>query len=87
MNRIVILAAAAAALIALPASAESIRVSTVGKTPAQVRADVFQAARKVCQEEVPGYAYRVEAARSCVDNTVRATLAQSSDPGLRLASR
>ncbi len=87
MNRIAILAAAAAALIALPASAESIRVSTTGKTPAQVRAEVFQAARKVCQDEVPGYAYRVEAARACVDSTVRVTLAQSSDPGVRLAAR
>ena len=87
MNRIAILAAAAAALVALPASAESIRVSTVGKTPAQVRAEVFQAARKVCQDEVPGYAYRVEAARACVDSTVRVTLAQSNDPGVRLAAR
>ena len=87
MNRIAILAAAVAALIALPASAETIRVSTVGKTPAQVRAEVFQAARKVCQEEVPGYAYRVEAARACVDSTVRVTLAQSSDPSVRLAAR
>jgi hypothetical protein len=87
MNRIAILAAAAATLLALPASAESIRVSTAGKTPTQVRAEVFQAARKVCQEEVPGYAYRVEAARACIDSTVRVTLAQSSDPGLRLAAR
>jgi hypothetical protein len=86
MNRIVILAAAAA-LIALPASAESIHVSTAGKTPTQVRAEVFQAARKVCQQDVPGYAYRIEAARACVDNTVRLTLAQSSDPSVRLASR
>ena len=87
MNRIVILAAAAATLIALPASAETIRVSTAGKTPTQVRAEVFQAARKVCQAEVPGYAYRIEEARACVDHTVRVTLAQSSDPGVRLASR
>ena len=87
MNRIVILAAAAAALIALPASTETIRVSTAGKTPQQVRAEVFQAARKLCQDEVPGYAYRIDAARACIDNTVRVTLAQSSDPDVRLASR
>jgi hypothetical protein len=86
MNRIVILAAAAA-LIALPASAESIRVSTTGKTPQTVRAEVFQAARKVCQEEIPGYAYRIDAARACIDSTVRMTLAQSSDPNVRLATR
>jgi hypothetical protein len=87
MNRILFLAAAAA-LIASSASAETIRVSTAGKTPQQVRADVFQAARKVCQDEVPGYAYRVDAARACIDHTVRATLAQSQDPSIvRMAAR
>ncbi|HZZ67966.1 MAG TPA: hypothetical protein VFE18_07315 [Phenylobacterium sp.] len=87
MNRIVILAAAAA-LIASSASAQSIRVTTEGKTPEQVRADVFQAARKVCQEATPGYAYHIEEGRACVDRTVRATLAQSRDPSIvKLASR
>jgi hypothetical protein len=86
MNRIVILAAALTVL-ALPASAQSIRVSTEGKSAAQVRAEVFQAARKLCSDEVPGSAYRIEEARACVEHTVRATLAQSQDPNLRLASR
>jgi hypothetical protein len=87
MNRIVILAAAAA-LIASSASAQSIRVSTEGKSPAQVRAEVFQAARKVCQDAIPGYAYRLEETRSCVDRTVRDTLAQSHDPAImRVATR
>jgi hypothetical protein len=82
-----IILAAAAALIALPASAQSIRVSTEGKSTAQVRAEVFQAARKLCNQDVPGSAYRVEETRSCTDRTVRVTLAQSRDPSLRLASR
>jgi hypothetical protein len=87
MNRIAILAASAA-LVASSASAETIRVSTGGKTPQQVRAEVFQAARKVCQDEIPGYAYRIEAGRACIDHTVRATLAQSQDPSIvKLASR
>ncbi len=81
MNRIVILAAAAA-LIASSASAQSIRVSTEGKSPTQVRAEVFQAARKVCQDAVPGSAYRVEETRACVDRAVRDTLAQSHDPSI-----
>ena len=81
MNRILSLAAAAA-LIASSASAQSIRVSTEGKSPAQVRAEVVQAARKVCWEAVPGAAYRVEEARSCQDRTVRETLAQSHDPAI-----
>jgi hypothetical protein len=87
MNRIVILAAAAA-LIASSASAQSILVSTGGKTPEQVRAEVVQAARKVCQDAVPGYAYRVEEGRSCIARTVRNTLAQSQNPSIvKLASR
>ncbi|HEX3886321.1 MAG TPA: hypothetical protein VHW05_02400 [Phenylobacterium sp.] len=86
MNRIVILAAAAA-LIASSASAQSIRISTEGKSAEQVRAEVFQAARKVCQQEVPGYAFRTYEARACLDHTVRDTLAQSHDPSLRVAAR
>jgi len=90
MTRIMILAATAA-LLAGSASAQdvgkTIRVSTDGKSPAQVRAEVFQAARKLCQVEVPGYAYRIEEARACVDHTARETFAQSRDPAIRLASR
>lgn len=57
MNRIVILAAAAA-LVALPASAQSIRISTAGKSADQVRAEVFQAARKLCADDTLGGPYR-----------------------------
>ncbi len=86
MNRIVILAAAAA-LIARPASAESIHISTVGKSPAQVRTEVFKAAYKLCAHETVGATLLVEEMRACVDSTVRVTLAQSNDPRLKLASR
>lgn len=91
MNRIVILAAAAALIAASAgaqsASAQSIRISTEGKSAAQVRAEVFQAARKVCEDAVPGYVFRVDEARACLNRTVRDTLAQSHDPAVRLASR
>jgi hypothetical protein len=86
MNRIVILAAAAA-LIALPASAESIHISTVGKSPTQVRDEVFKAAYKLCAQETVGATFRVDEMRACVDSTVRATFAQASDAGLKLAQR
>jgi hypothetical protein len=86
MNRIVILAAAAA-LIALPASAQSIRISTVGKSPEQVRAEVYAAATKLCAREVVSATFPADEMRACVAGTVRATLAQSSDPQLKLASR
>lgn len=92
MIRIIALAAAAT-LVAGAASAQatqtadahSIRVSTAGKSADQVKAEVYQAARKLCQDEVAGYAYRVEEARVCIANTTRDTLAQSQTQ--RVATR
>ncbi|HEV7386206.1 MAG TPA: hypothetical protein VGN89_15090 [Phenylobacterium sp.] len=86
MNRIAILAAAAA-LIALPASAESIRISTVGKSPAQVRDEVFKAAYKLCAQETIGATFRVDEMRACVDGTTRATFAQKDAPNPKFAQR
>jgi hypothetical protein len=86
MNRIVILAAAAA-LIALPASAESIRVSTAGKSPEQIRGEVVKAATRLCARETFGASFPLDEKRACVDYTVRTTLAQSNDPQLKLAQR
>ncbi len=86
MNRIAILAAAAV-LIALPASAQSIRVSTVGKSPEQVRAEVFKAAQKLCARETFGASFWADEMRSCVAYTTRATFAQTNDPSLKLAQR
>ena len=85
MNRIALLAAAAA-LIALPASAESIRISTVGKTPHQVRDEVFKAAYRLCALETVGATFRVDEMRACVDTTTRATY-RAADPSLKLAHR
>jgi hypothetical protein len=86
MIRIVTLAAAAA-LIALPASAKSIRIPTAGKSVEQVKLEVAKAARSLCFREVVGASFAAEEMRACIRNTVRATLAQSSDPALQLASR
>ena len=89
MNRIMILVAAAT-LCAGAGHAQvagaSIRISTEGKSAAQVREDVFQAARKLCQTVSPGYAYRIDEARACIEHSLRDSLAQSSNPGLRVAS-
>lgn len=91
MIRIVTLAAVAA-LIALPASAQSpaaksIRISTAGKSVEQVRAEVFKAAKALCANETAGATFPAEEMRACLKNTMRTTFAQSSDPALRLASR
>jgi hypothetical protein len=82
MLRIIALAATAAILIAAPASAQTIKVSTAGKTPAQVQAEVYKAAHTLCALDTFGASYAVDAERACVVNTVRATLSQAKDPAL-----
>jgi len=85
MFRILTLAAAGAALIAAPASAESIRVSLAGKTEAQVKAEVQQAAASLCHQETFGSLVEADAQRVCVEHTVRHTMAQM--PARTLAQR
>jgi hypothetical protein len=79
MHRIAFLAAAAA-LIALPASAQSIRLSTAGKSPAQVREEVFKAATKLCGAQADGSLISTDEMRACVDGTTRATLDPAAAP-------
>jgi hypothetical protein len=86
MHRIVLLAAAAA-LIALPASAQSIRISTVGKSPAQVRNEVYKAAYKLCAANAYGSTIWIDEMRACADGTTRATLAQRDAPNPKFAQR
>jgi len=88
MIRLVTLAAAAAC-IALPAMAQSpsIRISTAGKSVEQVKAAVHKAAWRLCARETEGASFPIDEQRACVTDTTRTTLAQSSDPALRLASR
>ena len=85
MNRIATLAALAV-LVALPASAQSIRVATAGKSADQVKMEVTKAARALCMTETQGSSFPVDEMRSCVRNTVVKTLAQSSDPAIKLAA-
>lgn len=85
MLRILALAAAGAAFITAPASADSIRVSLAGKTQAQVKAEVHQAAATLCHQQTFGSLVEADAQRACVEHTVRHTLAQI--PGRTLAER
>ena len=95
MNRIAILAAAAGVLLAGAAGAQpasdlsgpAIRVPVAGKPPVQVKADVYQAARKLCQDTVPGYAYRYYQAKACIEGTARDALAQAQIAGPSAAGR
>ena len=77
MIRIVSVVAVATTLIALPASAQSIHISTVGKTPEQLHAEVVKAAWKVCAMATIDETFRVDAMSRCARDTIKATVAQS----------
>lgn len=90
MLRIAALAAFAAALtLAAPACAEdSIHISTAGKTPEQIHAEVRKAANRLCRDEARDELYAVYVQSSCVAATTRAALNQSGDPALmKMAAR
>lgn len=83
MIRILTLAAAAAVLAAAPASAESIRISTLGKTPEQLHSDIAAAAHKVCVRELSrGVTFPQEELPRCVKATIAATVSEAHDPAL-----
>ena len=86
MFRIAALAVSATVLATAPAYAESIHVSTVGKSPESVKAEVYKAALQLCRSEAAGSALAYAVQSACVRATVRDALAQ--DPALvKLASR
>ena len=75
MIRTLTLAAVAAALIAGPAAAQSMRVTTAGKSPEQIRADVAEAARRVCMAG-PAFPLPLEAYSSCRKHAIQSAMAQ-----------
>jgi len=88
MLRMLTLAAAAAALLAAPASAaESIHISVKGKTTAQLKAEIVKAAETLCWRQTAGSSFPIDAQQTCVANTVRATFAQAPGLGLTFAQR
>jgi len=72
--------AAAAALFATAASAQSVPVDVKGKTPEQVQAAIHGAAEKLCREETQGASFPIDDQEQCVADTVRQTYAKN--PGL-----
>ncbi|MDB5442268.1 MAG: hypothetical protein JWP73_644 [Phenylobacterium sp.] len=88
MLRMITLAAAAAALLAAPASAaESIHISIKGKTTAELKAEIVKAAETLCWRETVGSSLQVDTQRACVAHTVKATFAQAPALGLTYAQR
>lgn len=76
--------AAAAALLATAASAQSITVNMRDKTPDQIKAEVTKAADKLCYRQTVGASFPIDAQQQCVASTVRKTLEQA--PGLSMSS-
>lgn len=88
MLKLATLAAVAVVLVAGPAAAaESIHVTTAGKSPAQVKAEIHKAAVKLCDAEVGDSILSYYLQTPCVNATVKAAVAQSADPALQVASR
>ena len=85
MLRNICIATAALAMSAASAQAETIHISTVGKTSEQIKTEVFKAARSLCAMELWGASFRFDEERACVAATVKETFAQAPDPALRFA--
>jgi hypothetical protein len=72
--------AAAAALFATAASAQSVTIDPQGKTAEQIQAAVQGAAEKLCRQETEGASFPINAQEQCVADTMRQTYARH--PGL-----
>ena len=58
------------------AAAQTIRISTVGKTTAEIHADIRAAAREVCWDNYMSMPMPLEAYSACVSAQVRSAKAQ-----------
>ncbi|WP_309643665.1 hypothetical protein [Phenylobacterium sp.] len=79
MIRIALLTAAAAITFAAPASAAEIRVSLVGKSAAQIDADLTRAARTVCMRATFGETLVTDAYGRCVRATLKTAQAKLAE--------
>lgn len=82
----ILIVAAVATLFAAPASAQSTRVSMVGKTPAELTADINKAAKKVCTLAVMGSSFQRERYARCYKATVADAVARAGDRALAVAT-
>jgi len=88
MIRTLTLAASAAALlVAIPASAQSVTVAAAGKSAAQLHADIAVAARKVCRLSIDQATFYQQELDRCVKQTVAATVAKTGDAALAAAAK
>jgi hypothetical protein len=71
-----VLALLGAAVIAAPASAQTIRITTVGKSTAQLSQEIRAAAREVCWTAYTAMPTPLSAYSACVDGQVKSAKAQ-----------
>ena len=79
--------AAVAALIAAPASAQSVRVAVAGKNTAELQADIAKAAKKVCTQAVVGASFPREMYASCFKHAVADANAKLGQPQMAAAQQ
>lgn len=83
MMKLMTLAALATLALAPAANAQdSVRVSLVGKSSAQIHADIVSAAKKVCTRAVTGETLILDAYGRCMKSSVSSALEQLSDPAV-----
>lgn len=88
MLRIATLAAAAAVLVAAPAYADSIHISTVGKSPEQLKTEVTAAATRLCRAQSYGSLFQEKIQATCVTESVSAALGQAgASETMRVSTR
>jgi hypothetical protein len=89
----ILAAAAAVAMIAAPAAAQSVRIDTTGKSPQQLHADITRAAKRVCTLASMGASFPQQMYDACYKATVADAVAKAGDPaladlaGVKLAQR
>lgn len=84
----IVTVAAVAALIAAPASAESIRISTSGKSVDQMREEIRKAAEVVCRREFATTLDLTGSRAACVAGSTQEALTQLGVPSrVKVATR
>lgn len=91
MIRSFVLSTLAVLAVSAPAQAASVKVALVGKSPAQIEADVTLAAKKVCFYETRSETLALDAYGRCVKATTKAAMEQlataQAQAGTTLAAR
>ena len=82
MIRILTVAAAAAMLIAAPASAQSMKVAVAGKSTEQLHAEIVKAASSACWADLRGEPLANYLYPQCVSDSVHRAVAQIGDAKL-----